>query len=752
MRDPIAYIPGFPPQKSEPLARYLPPLPDGVVSKWLKDNIPIDLHEDSNPWVLDPFCASPRLTIEAARSGYRVLTAANNPVARFLLETTAQPPTEDELHASLAVLASARKGDERLERHISSLYLTNCDDCGQPVIADAFLWERETNKPFARIYRCTNCEKKGEFPATQADIARAAQFSESGLHHARALERVTSLDDPDRHHVEEALATYLPRALYALFSIINRLEGLFLTPIQRKCLLALCLTACDQANTLWQYPTVRARPKQLTIPVRFREMNIWLSLEQGIEQWASHTKPVPIVHWPEQPPQDGGICVFEGRLVDLIDSMTGIPVKAVLATLPRPNQAFWTLSALWAGWLWGREAVKPFKSALRRRRYDWSWHTIALQATLEGLFSVLSPGTPMLGLIGEIEPGFLSAALVASEASGFDLQNLALRRVSGQSQINWKRVQPSKPDNPTTDEQRMQSITRATQEYLLTRGEPASYMNVHAAGLSALVEHHLLDTKTSLQADPLTQVNAALEAALLNHKEFIRFGSSDKSLEVGQWWLQNAETASQPLSDRVERGLVNFLLYNPGSTLLDIDTYLCAAFPGLLTPDAELLHICLESYGEQSPPDSGQWVIRESDQPRIRRSDLDEMQDLLSKLGEQLGSIVQGDKPLLWLDASGNVKYAFHIIASAIIGELVYDPAHPPNRSLIILPGGRANLVAHKLHRDPRLRQAVEKGWRFVKYRQVRILADTPGVTKDTLDDFISQDALTYDQPQLRLF
>jgi hypothetical protein len=106
------------------------------------------------------------------------------------------------------------------------------------------------------------------------------------------------------------------------------------------------------------------------------------------------------------------------------------------------------------------------------------------------------------------------------------------------------------------------------------------------------------------------------------------------------------------------------------------------------------------------------------------------MQDLLSKLGEQLSFIVRGDKPLLWLDTDGNVKYAFHIIASAIIGELIYDPANPPNQSLIILPGGRANLVAHKLHRDPRLRQAVERGWRFVKYRQVRILADTLGLPR----------------------
>ena len=752
MRDPIAYIPGFPPQKNEPLARYLPPIPDGVISKWLKDNLPVHPHSDGNPWVLDPFCASPRLVLEAAHSGYRVLTAANNPVARFLLETVADPPTEAEFRAALAALATARKGDERLEPHISALYQTNCDGCGSSIVAEAFYWEKDTSKPFARTYKCSNCGNKGEFPATEADILRASHFAESGLHHARALERVTSLDDPDRHHVEEALSTYLPRALYALFSIINRLEGLSLTTLQRKCLIALCLTACDQANTLWQYPTVRARPKQLTIPTRFREINIWSALEQGIEQWSSSSKPVPLARWPQKPPAEGGICVFDGRLKDLVEAMGDIPIKAVLAVLPRPNQAFWTLSALWAGWLWGREAVKPFKSALRRRRYDWSWHTIALHAALESLSTVLSPGTPMLGLIGEIEPGFLSAAMVAAEASGFDLQNLSLRRVSGQAQIGWIHAQSEPQEKPVTDNQRTQSVTQASREYLLSRGEPASYMNVHAAGLMALVESPLLDSKATLHIDPLSQVNSALEAALLNQSAFIRYGGSDKSLEVGQWWLPEVVTVSQPLADRVEKALVNFLIYNPYSTILDIDTYLCAAFPGLLTPDIELIHICLESYGEQDPPESGQWVLRENDQPRVRRSDLDEMQGSLTKLAEQLGFLVHVEKPLLWYDADGNIRYAFHIIASAIIGELVYNPTYSPSQSLIVLPGGRANLVAHKLNRDPRLRKAVERGWRFIKYRQVRMLAETPALTKDTLDDFISQDALTYDQPQLRLF
>ena len=43
-------------------------------------------------WVLDPFGFSPRLALEAARAGYRVLVTVNNPITRFLLEMSARPP------------------------------------------------------------------------------------------------------------------------------------------------------------------------------------------------------------------------------------------------------------------------------------------------------------------------------------------------------------------------------------------------------------------------------------------------------------------------------------------------------------------------------------------------------------------------------------------------------------------------------------------------------------------------------------
>lgn len=88
----------------------------------------------------------------------------------------------------------------------------------------------------------------------------------------RALERVAGLNDPDRGHVEEALSVYLPRAVLALFTIINKLDGIFGVPDNlANHLRALLLSACDEANALWPEDGSRQRPKQLTLPGRFLE-------------------------------------------------------------------------------------------------------------------------------------------------------------------------------------------------------------------------------------------------------------------------------------------------------------------------------------------------------------------------------------------------------------------------------------------------------------------------------------------------
>src|SRR5215510_295338 len=180
-----SYIPGLKSAEAGPLSRFLPALEEGVIAHWLP------LHASPGTWLLDPFGFSPRLDIEAARAGYRVLVTVNNPITRFLLEIAATPPTESDFKAALAELETAKKGDERLGAHLQSLYLTNCERCKREIQVQAFLWRKEEDVPYARIYECKECGDAGERPVTERDIERAKQIAATdALHRSRAFERV----------------------------------------------------------------------------------------------------------------------------------------------------------------------------------------------------------------------------------------------------------------------------------------------------------------------------------------------------------------------------------------------------------------------------------------------------------------------------------------------------------------------------------------------------------------------------------
>lgn len=742
------YIPGEKPAQSRPLERYLPPIHRQVAPTWLVGKVP------NHGWLLDPFGASPELAIEAAGMGYRVLVSANNPVTRFMLEILARKPSISDFYAALALLASQQVGQERLEPHIKSLYETTCANCSHPVYASEFIWRREENAPFAKVYECHHCGDTGERPTVAFDLQKAGSYRKTGLHKSRALERVAPLHDPDRQHVEDALSVYLPRAIYAIVIIINKLSSIPTTDPNHSLLAALLLLAFDRANTLWLYPKERQRPKQLMVPTQFREHNIWLALESAARLWQAAGSPVPIVRWPELPPDQGGVCLYEGRIKELASNLSKVQIHAILTAFPRPNQAFWTLSALWAGWLWGHAAVEPFKGVLRRRRYDWGWHTTAIQSALNSLGDGIADGTPYFGLVTEIEPGFLASVVLGARLANLELTGLSMRIEDALAQIQWQH-----PTSSQVDQNEKTPISRAIQSqaqvYLQeVRGEPSPYAYIHAAGLAGVVQHALPDNLQSPH-EMLSHIQSEFQQALAFRNGFLRYGGSDKSTEVGLWWTSHWQNQVLPLADRTEIALVHHLSQNPGSTLAEIDLAVCREFPGIAPPEAEMLQICLQSYGYQENQDEYCWRLHERESPIKRRQDMEEITTLILTMGKRLGyKVVQieGFPPTIqWLNHPKTVNYQFLISASALLGKFIQPERRQWGKAIMIIPGSRANLVAYKLKQNPYYATLLEQDWQFAKYRHIRLLSESPMLQASNLEEQLSLDPLTYAQHQIRL-
>jgi hypothetical protein len=460
------------------------------------------------------------------------------------------------------------------------------------------------------------------------------------------------------------------------------------------------------------------------------------------------------------------VVIYEGRLKELVEALLAsgtapsIQFGAVLGGLPRPNQAFWTLSALWAGWLWGREAIGPFKSVLRRRRYDWGWHTTALESAMSSMADCVPKDTPMMAWIGETESAFLSAALTAGACAGFCYHGLALRDENDQAQITWdcdRKAAAMKPAGLSLrsgfSARARQAILEAGKEDLRQRNEAAHHLSLHAAGLMRLLESGLLPPPGEINpADVYSTVQEACEQAISAENGFIRFGGGERAPDGGHWWHAEICQSGPSLADRTEMAVVRALQARPGASLGEIDGAVCAALPGLLTPGLELVSVCLESYGEKDPDQSNRWRLRAQDSPAERRADLTTMSKLLIDLGTRLEFLTQGEKPLLWIDEHGDLAYAIYVLASTTFSEIIFSNPYPADRSLIVLPGARANLVVFKLKRDPRLRQAIDQGWRFIKFRHLRRLVDSPVLNRQNFAEMLTLDPLTDAPSQMRLF
>jgi hypothetical protein len=166
--------------------------------------------------------------------------------------------------------------------------------------------------------------------------------------------------------------------------------------------------------------------------------------------------------------------------------------------------------------------------------------------------------------------------------------------------------------------------------------------------------------------------------------------------------------------------------------------------------------------------------MRAQESPQNRRADLEEIKRLLEEIGMRLGFQVnlpdqnhaeQGTHnrlPIVWQENDGTTVYTFHIFASGVFGDVVHsrerirrvdleDEPDQPSHDIIVIPGGRARLVGYKLNNDPRLRSAIEKKWRFVKYRHIRFLAENEGLNRDNLDEQLDLDPLANRDPQMPL-
>lgn len=703
---PPPYISGSENKIILPLDRFLPPYQSGILAGMLQ------FREIKNGWILDPLGNQPLSAIELAQSGYRVFVACNNPILARIFEVLCLAPGYSEFQAALSEFGSLKLAEDRLENQIKSLYETSCPTCHAVVDQVSYLWEREANSPYKRDLHCHACGTEGLFDLDEKDLTNILKTGNINLHRSRALQKVLPGFNQPPEAVIEVIETYLPRSLSVITRLINKNDGYQTTTLRKKIIESLLILACDYGSMTWGIGSGQNRPKLVSIPGQFREYNLWKILENGYKQLSLLDQPLPFTFYPELPPESGGICFYPNRIRHREELVNLPDFKAVATVLPRPNQAFWTYSAVWAGWLWGPEAANQLKGALERRRYDWLWHTFALRKLFE---FTMEDETPWLAVAPELTSGYTFSYLSAASSTGYSLINRAINYQHKTAQFYWYQ---GKAENATNKK----DIHHCIQEYLHNKGESANYQELFTIFLTELANSERFPrTLNEINNTLLLKIQKDFEN-IIKDQNYIKKIDQD-TLEYGEFWLTNPPLKYRPLADQIELSFIRYLHKDPIVSFSEIESAINQQQPGVFPVGHEYLNKLLISYCDPIPGMDNTWQIRLQESINIRRADIRLINSLLIEMGTRMNIDVEKEPTVLWNASESGKSYRFFVSASCIFSRF-YDSHFDSDEyeTVIVYPGSRAELLNYKLKQNPVFKTKVSKV-HFVKYRYIRQLS-----------------------------
>jgi hypothetical protein len=138
--------------------------------------------------------------------------------------------------------------------------------------------------------------------------------------------------------------------------------------------------------------------------------------------------------------------------------------------------------------------------------------------------------------------------------------------------------------------------------------------------------------------------------------------------------------------------------------------------------------------------------------PLTRQADLNEILEILKTTGSRFGYKTLGETDLVWQDESGDLMYYFILSVHTCISNQMLSCKYPPDKSIIVIPASRTNLLLFKIEKNPLLYEAMAAGWRIVKFRHLR------HISKEHLDEAeqwevqLDMDPLEFKPIQMKMF
>lgn len=723
--------------------------------------------------VLDPFADQPSLVAGAAAGKRRLLLSHFSPAHLLGLKASALPPDRVALDAAFTRIADAPRRGRSLAQHLQALYETICPECAQSCTATYYIWDRVVGEPVQKHYACPHCGNAGLAPADMADGDLAAGLEVRGAAYWGLLSRLVAPGDPLTDKARSLMERYTPRALLAISELISTLNQRIGEPDQLEAARALVLHVLERCISRQERPdpTDHAGPEPARIepglpaPGQFIERNVWLAFAEAHQELrsrqASGRRLASDLKGLLGAEGQGATHLLSLALSDLAKSLEPGSVALVLSTSPRLDPDTYALSFLWTGWIFGREAATRLQATLKVEALDWDWYARSMAASFETLRRLLRPDGRLVLAFSDFSARRALALLAAAAQAGFRLVAQAAQAplTAQDAASSWRLV--FRPEPPASRSEpapaladRLQGTAQdAVRRVIDRRGEPVPASLVHTACAVQWAEAGLLaqagqGPQTARQPVSFLVQQARLALDPEMPPPGLSFFRDEAEDRPGQWQATRPGE-KPPLADRVESLIVRLLSDGQAWPEERLAARIYEQLPGWETPDAALIAACLASYTDGDA--DGLRRLRAEDMPAQRARERGELLLRLQALGHRLdfevwiapneqsaalglvplgrGGPARGEDwapaGLVWHE-DGQPAQAFALSLQALLYPWLapLPPALENCQRYVVLPGGRASLLAFKLQRCPIWRSwLAETGWEFVKSRHVRRLA-----------------------------